>query len=91
MEALPLMFPVPVLTSRSALAPKLIRRANGEVGDPLNMASPSSTALSSIDVVGDVPLEILPCRALTLVNADAWVGDPESPREVTDMRRRCCA
>ena len=46
----PLLFP-PDLTSRSALAPKLIRRANGVVGVDMGVvlgASPSSTALSSM-------------------------------------------
>lgn len=89
METLPLTFPVPVFTSRSALAPKLIRRANGEVGDPLGAGSPSSTAFSSIDVDGEPPLETLSCRALACANAEDWVGDPDKPKDVMDIRRRC--
>ena len=57
-EALLLALPFPALTSRRALAPKLMRRAkaDGEVGDALGSASPSSTAFSLTDVEGEVPL-----------------------------------
>lgn len=47
-EALPGVFPFPDLASRNALAPKLIRRAKGVVGVDMGVASPSSTALSSM-------------------------------------------
>lgn len=89
LETVPLKFPVPVFTSRSALAPKLIRRAKGEDGDSFGAASPSSTALSSMEADGDVLLETLSCLALTPAKADAWVGEPERPRDVIDIRRRC--
>ena len=90
MEALSLALPVPpVLTSRSAFAPKLIRRANCEVGDVFASASPSSTALSLIEVDGELPLPKLLCRFLMLVNADVWVGDPAMPSEAIEVRRRC--
>lgn len=89
MEALPLPFPEPVFTSRSALAPKLIRRAKAVVGDPFDRASPSSIAFSSMEMDGEVPLEKLSCRALALAKADAWVGEPEMPRDVIDILRRC--
>lgn len=51
-DALPLKLPLPALTSRSALAPKLIRLANGVVGVLLGL-SPSSIALSSTLVPGE--------------------------------------
>lgn len=90
MEALPLALPVPpVLTSRSAFAPKLIRRANCEVGDAFDSASPSSTALSLMEEEGELPLPKLLCRFLMLVKADAWVGDPAMPNEAMEVRRRC--
>ena len=56
MEALPAVFPFPPLTSRSALAPKLIRRANGVVGVDMGV-SVSSTALSSMLGEPDPELE----------------------------------
>lgn len=86
---IPLWFPLPAFTSRSALAPKLMRRANGDVGDSLRGTSPSSIALSSIEAEGDVLRELLSCRPLRLAKADAWVGEPERPRDVMDIRRRC--
>ena len=90
MEALPLALPVPpVLTSRSAFAPKLIRRANGDVGDVFGSASPSSTALSLMEVEGELPLPRLLCRFLMLVKAAVWVGDPAVPSEAIEVRRRC--
>ena len=57
-EAVLLALPFPVLTSRSARAPKLIRRANadGDVGDALGSASPSSMAFSFTDVEGELVL-----------------------------------
>lgn len=89
METIPLWFPFPAFTSRSALAPKLMRRANGDDGDSPKAASPSSIALSSMEADGDVPLEPLSCLALRPAKADAWVGEPERPKDVIDMRRRC--
>lgn len=62
-------FPVPVLTSRRALAPKLIRRANGELGVG-GAASPSSIAFSSIEVEGEVLLPKLFWWLLTLPNGE---------------------
>lgn len=86
----PLALPVPpVLTSRSAFAPKLILRANGDVGDVFGSASPSSTALSLMEVEGELPVPMLLCRFLMLVKADVWVGDPARPSEAMDVRRRC--
>lgn len=90
MEDLPLALPVPpVLTSRSAFAPKLIRLANCDVGDVLGSASPSSKALSLMEEEGELPLPKLLCRFLMLVNADVWVGDPAMPSEAMEVRRRC--
>ena len=90
MEALPLALPdPPVLTSRSAFAPKLMRLANGDVGDMFGSVSPSSTAFSLIEVEGELPLPKLLWRFLILVKAEAWVGDPAIPREAMEVRRRC--
>lgn len=89
MGTIPLLFPFPAFTSRSALAPKLMRRANGDDGDSPRGTSPSSTAFSSMEAVGEVPREPLSGRALRLAKADAWVGEPERPRDVMDIRRRC--
>jgi len=50
-----------ILTSLKALAPQLMRRANGLVGEPC--ASPSSTALSSNVEVVDETDETEPRRA----------------------------
>ena len=89
-DALPLaLFIPPVLTSRSAFAPKLIRRAKGDVGDVFGSTSPSSTALSLMEVEGELPLPRLLCRFLRLLKADVWVGDPAVPSEAMEVRRRC--
>ena len=50
--------------SCSALAPKLIRRAKGDVGDCVGGASPSSMAHSSIDELGESLLPELVFRFL---------------------------
>ena len=90
MEALPLALPdPPVLTSRSAFAPKLIRLANGDVGDMFGSASASSTAFSLMEVEGELPLPKLLWRFLMLVKAEVWVGDPAIPSEAMEVRRRC--
>ena len=90
MEALPLALPFPpVLTSRSAFAPKLIRLANGEVGVIFGSTSPSSIAFSLMEVDGELPLPKLLCRFLMLVKAEVWVGDPAIPKEAIEVRRRC--
>ena len=66
-EDLPLAFPDPAgpaLTSRSARAPELIRRAKEEGCEAeMGAASPSSIAFSSTEVLLDAPLERLPWRA----------------------------
>ena len=61
-EALAVAVPFPECTSRSALAPKLNRRAkaDGEVGEGLGSASPSSIAFSFTDVDGELLLAKLP-------------------------------
>ncbi len=90
-EAVLLALPFPVFTSRSALAPKLIRRANddGDVGDAFGSASPSSMAFSLTDVEWELPLPTLLCRFLMLAKDDGWVGEPGSPKEAMEVRRRC--
>ncbi len=55
-EALPLASPFFVLISRSALTPKLVRRAMGEAGGRFGSASPSSMAFSLMDEVGELLL-----------------------------------
>ena len=90
-ETLPLALPdPPVLTSRRAFAPKLIRLANGDVGDIFGSASPSSTAFSFMEEVeGELPLPKLLWRFLILVKAEVWVGDAAIPSEAMEVRRRC--
>lgn len=84
--------PVPA-RSRSALAPKLMRRASGDVvvGD-VDAASPSSMTLSST-LVDPVPaLEMLPRRDAPGGKGDVWGGElPDRPRVEMDMRRRVWA
>ena len=89
--ALPFVFPGPPLTSHKARAPKLILRANGDDGDVLGAASPSSMALSSMDGEPEPPLETLSCRALPPGKAEGCVGEPDNPSDEMDMRRRCWA
>ena len=89
-ETLPLALPdPPVLTSRRAFAPKLIRLANGDVGDMFGSASPSSTAFSLMEAEGELPLPKLLWRFFMLVKAEVWVGDPAIPSEAMEVRRRC--
>ncbi len=87
-----LALPFAVLTSRRALAPKLIRRAKaeGDVGDAFGSVSPSSIAFSLMDVVGELPLP-LPCRFLKPAKAEACVGEPDKPKDAMEVRRRCWA
>ena len=89
-ETLPFALPgPPVLTSLSAFAPKLIRLANGDVGDRFGSASPSSTAFSLMEAEGELPLPKLLCRFLMLAKAEVCVGDPAMPSEAIEVRRRC--
>ena len=92
-EAVCLALPFPVLTSRSARAPKLMRRAkdDGDVGEALGSASPSSMAFSLTEVDGELLLPKLLCRFLIFANDEGWVGEPDSPREAIEVRRRCWA
>ena len=81
----------PFFASLNALAPKLMRRTNGEVGGELG-ASPSSIALSSIESDGELLLPklvrlFLACAEKGLV---CEVGEPPRPR-VTEVRRLCWA
>jgi len=92
MERLPLVLPLPVLTSRNACAPKLRRRPNGVTGvfcgaEP----SPSSIASSSICGEPEPELEMLLLRFSGLPKGDVWVGEVASPNVVMDMLRRCWA
>ena len=87
-EALPLRLPLPALTSLRALAPKLIRRANGVAGVLAVLASPSSIALSSIPGEPELVLETLSWRPLKLPNGEVWVGEPDKPNVEMDIRRR---
>ena len=81
-----------VRTSRKALAPKLMRRANavlGVVAGAEASASPSSMTLSSSAVEPEPALEALSRRAGAVPKGEVCVGDdPERPRVVMDMRRR---
>ena len=95
-EVLPLaLFPLPVRTSRSALAPKLIRRANGVAGVE-GGAEPSPSSMTFSSKVGEPErepvLDMLSRRVTPEPNGEVWVGDePERPRVVMDIRRRFCA
>jgi hypothetical protein len=87
-----LALPFAVLTSRRALAPKLMRRtkAEGDVGDAFGSVSLSSMAFSLTDVVGELLLP-LPCRFLRPAKAEVCVGEPDKPRDAMEVRRRCWA
>lgn len=76
--------PGPVRRLRIAWAPKLMRRAKGEVAPVLEDSS-SSMALSSIN--SELLVEILPLRIPNVAFPE--LGDvPDSPTVVTDSRRR---
>lgn len=83
---LPLLLLLPAVESRSALAPKLRRRPKGELGDVLGAASPSSIALSSMELLP--LLDPLSVRFLAPVKMD-WVGELPRPKAVMEVRRRC--
>lgn len=90
MEALPFALPEapPFLASLNALAPKLIRLTNGEVGgDPA--ASPSSIALSSIESEGELLLAKL-LRRFRANGLVCEVGEPLRARLI-EVRRLCWA
>lgn len=74
------------LISRIARAPKLRRRANGDVGTLEVGASPSSKGDSS--TVPELELEMLSPRERTEPKGDVWVCEPERPTVVSE-RRRC--
>lgn len=89
MEDLPFAFAFPLplvddLISRIARAPKLMRRAKGDVGAA--PASPSSNGLSS--TVPEFELEMLSFLPRTGPNGEVWFGEPDRPTVVRD-RRRC--
>lgn len=88
-EGLPLtpVFPAPVLTSRRARAPKLMRLAKGVVGwlgREEEGESVSSKGLSSTDA--EVAVETLSDRLR--LKADCCGGEPDMPRVLSDRRRR---
>lgn len=93
MEGLPLGFPtLPLLclTSRSARAPKLSRRAKGVAGLLLELeadgAGSSSKGLSSTEP--ELALDRLSVRGRALWKGDVWLGEPDRPSVVRDRRRR---
>ena len=90
-EVLAVVVPFPVWTSRSALAPKLNRRAKaeGEEGEELGSASPSSIALSLTDVEGELLPPKLVCLFLIFAKGEVWVGEPAIVKDAMDVRRRC--
>lgn len=82
-------FPLPVLMSRMARAPKLRRRPNGVAGTLDAGASLSSNGLSS--TVPELELEMLPARGrMPGVKGELWLGEPDRPMVVSD-KRRCWA
>ena len=93
MEGLPFGFPtLPLLclTSRSARAPKLNRRAKGVAGlllvaDVERLYS-SSKGLSSTEP--ELTLEMLSVRVRGFWNGEVWPGAAERPIVVSESRRR---
>lgn len=94
-RALPLAdvfpLPFPCFTSRSARAPKLSLRANGDVaavlGGLLELdVSSSSNGLSLKEP--EVADETLSPRLRMVLNGEGWLGEPDRPRVVSDRRRR---
>jgi len=89
-EGLPLgfpMFPLLVLTSRRARAPKLRRLANGVLGTlEADGAGSSSKGLSSTEP--ELALETLSARERTALKGDVWFGEPDRPMVVRERRRR---
>lgn len=74
---------------RMALAPKLMRRVKGVVGAVRDEDSSSSIAFSSME--SEPFVEMLPRRSPPTPTgpvAEAGPGPPESPRVVTERRRR---
>ena len=79
----------PFFASLNALAPKLMRLTNGDVGGELG-ASPSPMALSSMEPDGELllPKLVRLFRACAEKGFVCEVGEPPRPR-VMDVRRRC--
>lgn len=93
MEGLPFGFPtLPLLclTSRSARAPKLNRRAKGVAGlllvADVDGAYSSSKGLSSTEP--EFALEMLSVRVRWDWKGDVWAGEADRPTVVSDSRRR---
>jgi hypothetical protein len=96
MEGLPfglptLTLPLPCLTSRSARAPKLTRRAKGVAGllpgADVEGAQSSSNGLSSTEP--ELTLDRLSVRVRgTCMKGEVWPGEAERPMVVSDSRRR---
>jgi hypothetical protein len=81
--------PLLCLTSRSARAPKLNRRAKGVAGlllvADVGGAKSSSNGLSSTEP--ELALEMLSVRVRGFVKGDVWPGEAASPMVVRDSRR----
>jgi hypothetical protein len=103
-EGLPFAFPAtgppvgeevepPLRASRRALAPKLTRRAKGEVGrlgdleEEVEAAPAGSSSKGDSSTDPEFALETLSARARILENGEGWVpGIDERPRVVMDRR-----
>jgi hypothetical protein len=85
------MLPLLCLTSRSARAPKLRRRAKGVAGLLLLLEAEgggsSSKGLSSTEP--ELALERLSVRGRAVWKGEVWLGEAERPMVVSDRRRRC--
>jgi hypothetical protein len=88
-EGLPLAFGLPeppALTSRKALAPKLMRRANGVVGTLAPEGVSSSKGLSSTEP--ELALDSLSRRARAVLKGLDWLpGRADRPSVVMESRR----
>lgn len=78
------LLPVPALASLRALAPKLKRLPNVELGELFGGASPSSMALSSME-----PLPLLDELSALLRAKMEDVGEPPVTSAEMEVRRRC--
>lgn len=79
-----------VRISLNALAPKLVRRAKGELGAPLFEPVWAELSSSAIADSSALPLfwePMLPRRPRKELKGEVWFGEPDRPSVVRDIRR----